>query len=205
MVGTREVRALVSGRYSVTVADRTRSSESEVAHARLDLTEDGSVDAIIAGHDLVVNRAYPHHRRYARADLPYVDICDAPAAAESIRAMDRIAERAGVAALTGAGLSPGVAAGFAMLIPEAFESIETTDIVSAQRARRSQQSLPGIRVEVRGSSNGVQGSALISMANDDRLDDAWATPLVAAVDQLASGALPAGVRGPITGHPTVVR
>ncbi|MEU6646147.1 saccharopine dehydrogenase NADP-binding domain-containing protein [Saccharomonospora sp. NPDC046836] len=71
-----------------------------------------------------------------------------------------------------------------------------TDRHNAAVARNPQPSQLGIGVEVRGRIGATEASALISMANQDPMNDTTAIPLVAALGQLASGDLPHGVHGP---------
>ncbi|GAA2846784.1 saccharopine dehydrogenase family protein [Leucobacter komagatae] len=98
---------------------------------RLDATDRAQLDLALAESDLVLNALGPFNRfglpiltAAIENGVPYVDICDDWEATELFLALDHHARAAGVTAIIGAGLSPGITNLLAVLAARGYESVD---------------------------------------------------------------------------------
>lgn len=97
----------------------------------LDATSRTQLDAAMGGVDLVLNALGPFNRfglpiltAAIENGTPYVDICDDWEATEAFLELDSRAQDAGVTAIIGAGLSPGITNLLAMIAGRGYDSID---------------------------------------------------------------------------------
>lgn len=97
----------------------------------LDATSRPQLDEAMACVDLVLNALGPFNRfglpiltAAIENGTPYVDICDDWEATESFLELDARAQEAGVTAIIGAGLSPGITNLLAMIAGRGYDSID---------------------------------------------------------------------------------
>ncbi|WP_433229113.1 saccharopine dehydrogenase NADP-binding domain-containing protein [Actinomadura formosensis] len=132
-VGRRVVAELVehSG-HAVTIADRVPPEGSPVAFAEVDLADDAALARVLAGADVVVNTTGPFDLWGAKVldvaieqGVHYVDVCDDPAATEELMKRDAAARRAGVRAIVGLGVSPGLTNYLGMIAARGLDEVDT--------------------------------------------------------------------------------
>lgn len=133
----------------LTVAARSRSSaewiagvigadRGGVAHVAIDATRSDDVRRVAAGHDVVVSAAGPAHRTELptlrgaiNAGIAYVSLCDVASAFAEARGLNGDAEAAGVTAVSGCGLAPGLSNLVARLAADSLDAVERVEISEA--------------------------------------------------------------------------
>lgn len=115
-VGHRFITELAAHTHvRTTVADRTPPRDPERAYIELDLADAQSLRRAISGADVVVNTSGPFDRWGARVldaaielGVDYIDVCDDPVPTMALLERDEAARAAGVTAVVGLGVSPGL-------------------------------------------------------------------------------------------------
>ncbi len=138
-VGSVAAEGLAPQVTSMTIADLDIKAARGVAEplgaaaVDVDVTDTGSLSALIADHDLVVNSVGPCYRfgvpimmAAIDAGVDYIDVCDDWEPTAQMLALNDRASAAGVIAVVGAGLSPGVSN---MLVVAAMRRLDRVDAV----------------------------------------------------------------------------
>jgi len=115
-VGKRVVDELTTrSTHSVTVADRDQPHFPVSHFVPLDLSDSTGLAEAVAAHDVVVNTTGPFDRwgttvldAAITAEVDYVDVCDDPEATLGLLGRNDAARRAGIRAVVGLGVSPGL-------------------------------------------------------------------------------------------------
>ncbi|MFD6454989.1 saccharopine dehydrogenase NADP-binding domain-containing protein [Nocardia sp. NPDC060220] len=115
-VGTRIAQELSRHPHvEVRIADRIPPKDPSLAYVEVDLAEVTTLDAAMRGADVVVNTVGPFDRwgtvvldTAIANGVNYVDVCDDPAPTAELLDRDDAARAAGVRAVVGLGMSPGL-------------------------------------------------------------------------------------------------
>ncbi|MFC7447162.1 saccharopine dehydrogenase NADP-binding domain-containing protein [Rhodococcus daqingensis] len=131
-VGTRIAQEL--SRHShveVRVADRTQPRDPGLDFSEVDLADVATLDTAIAGADVVVNTAGPFDRwgtvvldAAIASGVNYVDVCDDPIPTAELLDRDDAARAAGVRAVIGLGMSPGLTNFLAVVAARQLDSVD---------------------------------------------------------------------------------
>lgn len=115
-VGARVVSELLAQPgVQTTVADRVPPRDPELSFVQVDLAAPETVQAALAGADVVINAAGPFDRwgttvldAAISAGVDYIDVCDDPQPTIELLARDDAARVRGIRAIIGLGVSPGM-------------------------------------------------------------------------------------------------
>ncbi|MDV2477972.1 NAD(P)H-binding protein [Rhodococcus zopfii] len=132
-VGKRVVDELTThSTHAVTVADRVPPRVPVSNFVPLDLSDSAALAEVIAAHDVVVNTAGPFDLwgttvLDAAIDgrVDYVDVCDDPEATLALLARDEAARRAGIRAVIGLGVSPGLTNYLGVMAAQHLSEVDT--------------------------------------------------------------------------------
>lgn len=130
-VGRRVVSEIAAHPHvAVTASDRVRPDDDAVAFIELDLADHDSLRHALNGFDVVVNTAGPFDRWGAvvldaaiEAGIDYVDVCDDPLPTLELLERDEAAKAAGIRAVVGLGVSPGLTNFLAVVAAGHLDSI----------------------------------------------------------------------------------
>ncbi|MEU0477575.1 saccharopine dehydrogenase NADP-binding domain-containing protein [Streptosporangium sp. NPDC006013] len=132
-VGRRVVAELAehSG-HDITIADRVAPGGATAAFVELDLADDVALARALADADAVVNTAGPFDLWGAKVldaaiehGVDYIDVCDDPAATQELMKRDPAAREAGVRAVVGLGVSPGLTNYLGMIAARDLDEVDT--------------------------------------------------------------------------------
>lgn len=112
------------------LADSSGSTKAIPAH--VDITDGEQLSALLADCDAVVSTVGPFFRFGATvldaalsSGCHYVDICDDPGPTRELLERDAVAREAGLAAIVGAGASPGISNLLAVMAIDGLQQIDT--------------------------------------------------------------------------------
>jgi len=134
-VGHRFITEIASHPHvRITVADRVPPRDPALAHVELDLGDPASLRRALTGADVVVNTAGPYDRwgtivldAAIEAGVDYVDVCDDPVPTLALLDRDAVARAAGIRAVVGLGVSPGLTNFLAVI---AARELDQTDLLA---------------------------------------------------------------------------
>lgn len=134
-VGRRVVSELAPHEgVSAVVADRVRPDDAGQPFVGIDLGDPASIRSSIEDADVVINTSGPFDRWGAvvldaaiAVGTHYIDVCDDPEPTLDMLKRDRAAKQAGVRAVIGLGVSPGVTNYLAMV---AASNLDTVDLLA---------------------------------------------------------------------------
>lgn len=131
-VGRRVVSELRAHPHvTVTVSDRIRPDDTAVPFIELDLADNASLHRAVQGFDVVVNTAGPFDRWGAvvldaaiESGVDYIDVCDDPLPTLELLKRDEAARAAGIRAVVGLGVSPGLTNFLAVVAARHLDSVD---------------------------------------------------------------------------------
>jgi saccharopine dehydrogenase (NAD+, L-lysine-forming) len=130
-MGRRAVRALVEGGHEVTVADRVSPEGDGFEFAAIDARDPATLRPLFERADAVMNFAGPFYevgpvvlQAAIDAGRPYLDICDDADATELLLELDSAARERSVAAVVGAGMSPGLLNAIAVIACRGLSQVD---------------------------------------------------------------------------------
>lgn len=134
-VGRRVVSELLPHEgVSVVVADRVRTDDASRPFVDIDLGDPASIRSSIGDADVVINTSGPFDRWGAvvldaaiAVGTDYIDVCDDPEPTLEMLKRDAAAKQAGVRAVIGLGVSPGLTNYLAMV---AARNLDTVDLLA---------------------------------------------------------------------------
>lgn len=119
---------------SVIVADRVKPQDPDQQFIAIDLADPASLRAAFAGSDVVINTSGPFDRwgsvvldAAIDTGTNYIDVCDDPEPTLEMIGRDAAAKKAGIRAVIGLGVSPGLTNYLAMV---AAQNLDTVDLLT---------------------------------------------------------------------------
>lgn len=127
-----------------------RKDLANTKHVQLDINDSVSIEKALEGADLVIHSAGPFQRKKScsvleaaiKCKVPYMDVCDDTEYSQKARRLHDRALEANIAALTTAGIYPGISnAMAAYMIEKANVDASSKDDVEGERSKEARRVL----------------------------------------------------------------